>query len=139
MFGLLLRALLDPAVAAYVGAAIAGHPSFGPQLHVICLRESRGACEPTGVHEGDAGASRSVWRHAVARQLVDPACQPDRPGVWSTRGAYGTMAGYTLHHLGACLPPEVLDVALVAAVAATRRAHGWQCDHVGACRRWRGW
>jgi hypothetical protein len=130
-----LLALLDPRVAAYVGAALAGHPEFGAQLEAIGQRESR--LKRLGVHAGDAGASRAVWTDAVRAGLVDPRCQPYEPGEWSTRGSFGTMAGYTLHHLGRCLPPWVLDLPLPAAVASTRRAHDPRCDQVRGCRRWR--
>lgn len=140
MLGLLLAAILDPRVAAYVGATLAGHPEFGARLEHICDRESVGKwCTFTRIHVGDAGASRAVWRNAVRAGVVDPECQPYEPGEWSTRGSYGTMAGFTLHHLpGRCWPPWVLDVPLVAAIAATRRAYAPSCARAPACLSWLG-
>lgn len=138
MLGLILRLVLDPTLAPYVGAALAGEPSFGPHLARICMRESQGL--PIGVHPDDAGRSRQVWTDAVRAGLVDPTCQPHERGAWSTRGIAGTMAAYTVHHLpGRCWPPEVLDLPLVAAFAATRRATHPRCRQVRACRHWRGW
>lgn len=136
MLALLLAALLDPRTAAVVGATIAGHPGYAPQLVEICERES--LCSAIGVHPDDAGRSRSAWAMAVGVGKLDPTCQPHRRHAWSTRGAYGTMAAFTVSHLGECLPPWVLDVPLLAAIAATRRAHAPECRQVRGCRRW-GW
>lgn len=139
MLELILTVILDPRIASFVGATLAGYPAFGPQLLAICEREGPGGCERIGVHLGDAGASRSVWRNAARVGLLDPDCQPDAPATWSTRGSYGTMAGYTLHHLpGRCWPAWVLDVPLVAAFASTRRAHHPACYRAPACMAWRG-
>lgn len=136
MVTLILAALLDPTVASIVGATIAGHPSFAADLLRICERESH--CTAIGVHAIDAGRSRAAWSGAVAVGWLDPRCQPHRRGAWSTRGAWGTMAAYTVVHLGVCVPPWVLDVPLVGAIAATRRAHHPRCDRAPSCRRWRG-
>lgn len=137
MLALLLAAIIDPWTAAHVGAALAGRPEWGPDLVRIARRESQ--LRAIGIHPGDAGNSRSVWLAAVRVGWLDPQCQPYERGAWSTRGVAGTMAAFTLHHLRVpCLPPWVLDVPLVAAVAATLRAHDPRCGQVLGCRRWRG-
>lgn len=135
MLALLLTAVLDPRLAIPLGAALAGHPEWAPELERICARESN--LQPIGIHPEDAGRSLAVWREAVRVGWVDPACQPHRHHAWSTRGIAGTMAALTVHHVGTCLPPWVLDVPLVAAFAATRRAHDRRCGQVLGCRRWR--
>ncbi len=137
MIALLLASILDPIAASYVGAALAGYPELAPQLVKICRRESH--CTAIGVHAVDAGRSRAAWSDAVAVGWLDPSCQPHRRGAWSTRGAWGTMAAFTVVHLGRCVPPWVLDVPLVGAIAAARRAAHPACDRAPACRRWRGW
>lgn len=135
MLTLILAAVLDPRVASLVGATIAGHPTFAADLLRICERESH--CTLVGVHAIDSGRSRAAWSGAVAVGWLDPSCQPHRPRAWSTRGAWGTMAAYTVHHLGTCVPAWALDVPLVAAIAATRRAHHDRCNTAPSCRRWR--
>ena len=132
---LLIAAALDPRLAIPIGAWWAGHPEWAPELERICARESN--LRPVGIHPEDAGRSAAVWRAAVRVGWVDPTCQPYRPGAWSTRGIAGTMAALTVHHLGPCMPPWVIDLPLLAAVAATRRAHHRRCTQVLGCRTWR--
>lgn len=136
MLALILAATLDPLVAAHLGAAMAGHPEFGPQLEAIGRRES--CLRLVGIHPGDAGRSRAVWTDAVRAGLVDPQCQPYRAGAWSTRGSFGTMAALTVVHIGVpCMPYWSIDIPIVAAFAATRRAHARRCSQVLGCRQWR--
>lgn len=134
--GILIAAALEPRLAIPLGAWLAGHPEWTPTLERICARESN--LQPIGVHPGDAGRSLAVWRDAVRVGWVDPECQPHRRHAWSTRGIAGTMAAYTVRHLPIpCMPPAVLDIPIVAAYAATLRAHDRRCSDVAACRRWR--
>lgn len=115
MLALLLRALVDVRVASQLGAVLAGDPEFGDDLVCIARRESR--LELVGLHEGDA------W---MQRRLGE--------GM-STRGVHGQVAAFALPswlHWA----PWVLDVPLVSAVVATRRAHRWQCKQTSRCVRW---
>lgn len=113
----LLRWLLDARIASHVGALLAGEPQFGDTLECIARRESR--LELVGLHERDS------W---MQRRLGE--------GM-STRGVHGQVAAFALpswlHGV-----PWLLDVPLVSAVIATRRARSWQCRQVGACIRWKG-
>ncbi len=140
MLTLLVSALLDPRLASYVGAALAGHPSYGAQLVEICERES--GCTRIGVHRCDARRSSSAWRDAVGNmRALDPArCEHHElaDGPWSTSGPWGAMRAYTLRWLPGCWPAWLLDVPAVGAFAATRRAHGPTCRQVHGCARW-GW
>lgn len=136
MIALLLRAVFDPRVAAHVGAALAGHPELGAVLERVCDRESD--CELVSIHRGDARWSTWAWRTAIRSGRIDPRCQPLHDG-WSTRGAWGTMAAFTVVHTGLpCAPAWVLDIPLVGAFAAARRASHPDCNRYAACRRWRG-
>lgn len=117
----LLRAALDVRLASYLGAWLAGDAEFGECLARIAWRESR--FELSGVHEGDAWMARSLGEG------------------WSTRGVHGQVARFSWPHVPAALQffgPAVLDVPLVSAFVATRRARSWQCKAVPACVRWRG-
>lgn len=140
---LLRIALWDPVGASMLGAALVGAPELGPELVHICRRESH--CRPVGAHEVDAWAGPLMYRKAVGVGWLDPAC-PFHHGSserFSTRGVHGLAAAYSLRFLPDCLPPEVLDVPLVSAIAAARRAQH-QCRRHGACdrtqrrRRWAG-
>jgi hypothetical protein len=138
MFGLfatLLRlAITDPVASSWVAASLAGEPSLGAELVAICRRESR--CRPIGAHPRDAASGPLMRRKALAVGWLDEQC------VWhhgdgyrfSTRGAHGLSASYSLRFLPGCLPPEALDVPLLSAVAATRRAQAL-CRSRGACNR----
>lgn len=121
---LLLLALLalPPRPASYVAATLIGRPDLGERLEAVCDRESR--CLPLGVHPKDAGRGSEVYENARRVGLLCPTHRRRRARRWSTRGAWGTMAGYTLRYMpGAlrCLPPEVLDVPIVGAFAAALR------------------
>lgn len=141
----LLRITFDPAVASYVAAVLVGEPELGDELHATCWREAP-LCRARGEHAGDAGASRAVWSKAMARGLLDPTCRwhwytdPDgTPRNFSTRGAWGTMYGYTWPHFAAatgidCAPVELLDVPLFGAIATALRMQA-ACEHYGACTR----
>lgn len=113
---MLLRALFDPRLASTLGALLAGEPDFAEALICIARRESR--FELVGLHEGDAWMQRTLG-----------------PGM-STRGVHGQVAAFSLPGWlhGA---PWLLDVPLVSAVLATRRAKHWRCRAVAACVRWK--
>lgn len=125
MIGVLLlvaRLLLDgPLASELVG---------GPWLVRVCERESRCPVGLVGLHEGDGWMQRSLGE-----------------GM-STRGHHGCVAAFTLEHVPGWyalsalkyeMPPWVLDVPLVSAVASVRRAKHWRCGATRACRAWRGW
>lgn len=134
---LVAQAVLDPRLASHVAAWAVGEPAIGPALVRVCDRESD--CTIVGVHRGDARWSSWAWQTAIGSGRIDPTCQPYHAG-WSTRGAWGTMAAFTVVHLpGSCWPAWVLDVPLVGAIAAARRALHPDCRRYAACRRWRGW
>jgi hypothetical protein len=112
----LLRIALDVRLASHVGALLAGEPQMGPTVSCIAWRESRH--ELVSVHEGDA------W---MQRRLGE--------GL-STRGVHGQVAAFALPTWlhGA---PWLLDVPLVSAVIATRRATRKRCSQVRGCVTWR--
>lgn len=118
MLAALLRLTLDVRTASHVGALLAGEPAMGPQMDCIAWRESRH--ELVGIHAADA------W---MARRLGDG---------WSTRGVHGQVAAYSWPYVPAWLRwgPWVLDVPLVSALVATRRAVAPQCRQVRACIAW---
>lgn len=125
MFGLLLRTLLDVRFATHLGASLAGEPELAPRLVEIARRESR--LHPlVGEHALDARWSAGL--------------RPDgcSGGGWSTRGAHGQIAAYALPYLPAVFrcSPWVLDLPVVSAWAAARRAAGWRCQAVARCRSW---
>lgn len=129
---LLRIALLDPVAASWLGAALTGHPDLGPELVAICRRESH--CRLVGAHAVDAWAGGLMRRKALRAGWLDEGCgfHRGRPERFSTRGVHGLSAAYSLRFVGGCLPPEVLDLPLVSAVAAARRADH-QCERHGAC------
>ncbi|MBK6920502.1 MAG: hypothetical protein IPH07_24085 [Deltaproteobacteria bacterium] len=126
MIGLLLRLALDVRVASIAGAIIAGHPDAADRVVAIARRESGLAL--VGVHELDARWSRS---------LRPRDCAGHRGG-WSTRGAHGQMAAYALQYLPAPLrcSPWLIDVPIVSAWVAARRATSRRCLAVSRCRSW---
>lgn len=142
MTSLLLLALVSikPYQASHVAAYAVGDPSLADDLVRICRRESR--CEAIGIHARDARFGRRAWKKAVSKGLLDPAtCEHHRrgePSRWATRGAWGTMAAYTLPYLGGCLPPEILDVPIVGAMAAALRLKAAKKTRVPALSRWAG-
>jgi hypothetical protein len=106
-------------------------PGLESELVAICKRESK--CKRAiSIHRGDAMHHGRVWRRAVARGWLQPWCQDSREG-WSTRGSHGLMAGYHMRYLGVpCLPAAALDVPLLSAIAAARKA-ARLCTAKGAC------
>lgn len=126
MIGLLLRLALDVRVASIAGAIIAGHPDAADRVVAIARRES--GLSLVGVHELDARWSRHVR----------PSSCTGHRGGWSTRGAHGQMAAYALQYLPAPLrcSPWLLDVPLVSAWVAARRATSRRCLAVSRCRSW---
>jgi hypothetical protein len=126
-------ALFHPVIASLLGATLAGQPDFGPELVDICERESH--CRLVGAHPGDRHAGSSMYRNAMRVGWLDSHCIFHRgdPQRFSTRGVHGMSAAYTLRWLG-CAPPEILDIPLVSAFAASLRAEH-QCRKHGACTR----
>lgn len=121
MIAFLLRCVLDPRLASHVGAALVGHAELGPVLERVCEREAP-RCRIVGVHEADRWMERTLG-----------------PGM-GTRGAWGTVAAFTVEHLPAGLrDPWWLDVPLLGAIASARRMLHPDCRRYAACRRWRGW
>lgn len=133
---LVARAVFDPRVASHVAALVVGEPALGPALERVCDRESD--CTAVGVHAIDARWSSWAWQTAIGSGRIDPTCQPYHGG-WSTRGAWGAMAAFTVAHAWPCAPAWVLDIPLVGAIAAARRMLHPDCRRYAACRRWRGW
>lgn len=125
MVTLLLRLALDVRLATLAGASLAGHPELGPVLVDVARRESR--LELVGVHEGDSGYSAALRPRGCSGQAG-----------WSTRGAHGQMAAYALQYAPAALrcSPWVLDIPIVSAWLAARRAVHWRCRAVARCRSW---
>ncbi|HKY50821.1 MAG TPA: hypothetical protein VJP45_06155 [Candidatus Limnocylindria bacterium] len=115
MIATLLRWTLDVRVASYLGAALAGEPEMGRCISTIAWRESRH--ELVSVHADDSWMQRSLGEG------------------WSTRGAHGMVARFSLP--GWWPWPSVLDVPLVSAYVATRRARAPRCRQVLGCVRWR--
>jgi hypothetical protein len=134
LLNLLRIALLEPVGSSMMGAAMLGEPELGIELVSICRRESR--CRPIGAHAVDAWAGPLMHRKAMKVGWLDESCpfHHGRAERFSTRGIYGLSAAYTLRFLGGCLPPEVLDVPLVSAFAATLRSKH-MCKKHGACTR----
>lgn len=137
LHSLIALVLLSPVPASYVGAALAGHPELGHTLAAIAQRESSGAW--VSIHPGDRWAARIAWRRALSRGWLSASCVwHSSPGGLSTRGAHGMIAAYSLHVLGPpCLPPVLLDIPIVSAFAATRRATSKACERAARCRSWR--
>ena len=75
-----------------------------------------------------------MFNNATRVGWLNPQCPFHRgpPGKFSTRGAHGLSAAYSLRFLGSCVPPEALDVPLFSAIAAARRAMS-QCRRHSAC------
>lgn len=117
MLTLLLAALIAPPVSA---ARIAARAFDVPEAALvrIVMRESQG--QRLSVHAIDGWASSRVCHKAVAAGWVHEGADCGSGG-WSTRGAFGLMAGYSLHWVGLDRWPWVLDVPVVSAVAAARR------------------
>ena len=93
-------------------------------LRTICNRESP-QCSAVGIHAGDSVWSHRVHSRAVAVGILRPAtCIWHSRGNgqrWSTRGAFGMMAAYSMQYLSICAPPEVLDIPIVSAYIAAKR------------------
>lgn len=142
MLLLIIRLLtLDPIPASHLAARWVGSVP-GAELASIARRESRGRW--IGIHEGDRWLSSAAHRRALSRGWLRPWCPFHRsPEGMGTRGAHGLVAAYSLRWLGPCVPPEALDVPLLSAIAAARRA-AHQCRRYQACDRearrlvWRG-
>lgn len=113
---------------ALVALALPPKPAarlFNRRLVPICHRESR--CKRLGVHKIDGHLGESAWRKAVARGLLDPKNCPHHKRradmrEWSTSGPFGLIRAYSMQYLPeSCMPPEVLDIPLVAAYVANKR------------------
>lgn len=128
----LLLVVFDPTTSSAIAAVMVGQPELAPELVGICRRESH--CRLVGAHEADAWAGATMYRNAVRVGWLDPRCKFHHGARtrFSTRGVHGLSAAYSLHLVGGCVPPEVLDVPFVSALAAARRARE-QCRRHGAC------
>jgi hypothetical protein len=128
----LLLVVFDPVTSSAVAAVVVGQPELAPELVEICRRESH--CRWVGMHAPDAWAGTRMFRNALRVGWLDPRCGFHRGARerFSTRGVHGLSAAYSLRFVGGCLPPEVLDVPLVSAIAAARRARE-QCRRYAAC------
>jgi len=109
---LALRLLLDARLASLLVG--------GPWLERVCVRESGCPVGLVGVHQGDAWMERSLGEGN------------------GTRGPHGMVWAFTAEHLPSWAPAWSIDVPLVSAIAATRRARAPRCGQVRACRAWRG-
>lgn len=123
-------------------------PELRAELKRVCRRES--ACNWIGTvtwHEGDAAGGRKRWRAAVARGLLKPdACPEHELGEaarWTSYGAFGVAAAWTVRYLGECVGPSALDDPRRAARAAVLwieslcRRHG-ACDCESRTKWWVG-
>lgn len=131
----IIAALLSPRAASVLAPLLIGEPSIIPAMLKICERESH--CQVIGVHDNDARYSRGAWKNAVRVGWLSERCQAYHDG-WSTRGAWGTIAAYTVRHLGECKPAWILDVPMLGAIASARRMTAPGCTLAPACRSWRG-
>ena len=125
MLWMIVRLLLDVRLATIAGAALAGEPELGPVLVEVARRES--GLSLVGIHAID-----SQWS-----ERVRPKSCPSGPG-WSTRGAHGAMAAYSIRWLPSAFrcSPWVIDLPIVSAYASARRAASWQCRQHPRCRSW---
>lgn len=133
----LLRLALDPRFASHLGAALAGDPELGSALERVCEREAP-RCRLVGVHERDRWMHRRAWLAAVRVGWLDPGrCEWHEleAAAWSTSGPWGMVRAYSLHHLG-CAPAWLLDLPIVGAFVAARRASSPRCASVARCRSW---
>jgi hypothetical protein len=142
MFAFLLVVLtvaFEPVEAARVATHLVGAPQLAPALEKICHRESR--CQRLGPHRRDARHSEEVFRKAARAGWVDPACQPPEQ-EWSTRGAFGLMAGYNVRFIGVCVQPAALDVPFLSAWAAAEKMVAYcatpLAERHAATTRWAG-
>jgi hypothetical protein len=128
----LLRLAFEPRAASALAALLVGQPTLAPELTAICRRESH--CRIVRAHTEDAWAGVVMRRNALRVGWLDPRCRFHHgdPTRFSTRGSHGLSAAYSLRFVAPCVPPEVLDIPLVSAIAAARRARA-QCRHHGAC------
>lgn len=114
---------LGPVEASIAGARLVGVPGLASELLDICESESR--CSPVGIHRGRMRrvGGREFYRRARAKQLLDdcPAHALGDGERWGIRGAHGLAAAYSVHWLGTCIPPEVLDIPLMSAIVTARR------------------
>ncbi len=113
MILLLLRLALDARLASMLVG--------GPWLVEVCERESLCQVGIVGVHQRDRWMERSLG------------------AGMGTRGAHGQVAAFALAYLPSWAPAWALDVPLVSAIVADRRARARRCGQVLGCRMWRGW
>lgn len=125
---------LEPRQAARVGAHLAGQGHLTRELQGICRRESR--CNAIGIHEIDREYGPLMYKKAHLVNWLYSWCpfhrgDPERFGV---RGSFGLSAAYSLRFLPGCWPPEVMDIPIVSAYLAAKRAEN-QCKKYGACTK----
>ncbi len=140
--GFFMRLLtLDPMDGTKAGVRLAGHPEFEQELVGICKRESPGSdcARRVGVHGNNRVQDvESAYRKAISLKYLylhpgcpehklDPDPRTGRPPPkellrFGVRGNHGLMAAYSVRFLGPCVAPEALDIPVLSAIAATRRA-----------------
>ena len=113
-----------------------------PKLEPICHRETR--CTAKGIHKIDGWLGKRAWQYAMRAKILDANCPfhalGDNPSRWSTSGPFGMLRAYSIQYLPKplqCLPPEVLDIPIVAAYVAKRRFEA--AHRRGATRALRRW
>lgn len=125
----------DPlACSQLVDAAFADVPE-GFVVDTCIMESSCYASIHVGLHEGDVSAGPAALERALRSGRLDVGCHHVRverdPGEWSVRGAHGLMAAYQVFRIGECVPPEAMDVPLLSALAAGRKAR-WHCARLRA-------
>lgn len=147
---LLWLVFLGPREAVHL---VTQDPGERERLVAIGWRESR--LRAIGRHKVDArprgwrgpglAIARAVgsraWARAVQHGLLLPDACPlhDRGEAsrWSTRGAWGLVAAYSVPYLPGCWPPWVLDFPVVSAwVALARLRAAGRRGAPRALRRW---
>ncbi len=124
---------VEPKTAAYLVTTATGRPDLADDLIAICWRESR--CTPIGPHSGDSDLDPSDgWRGQINLGHLDKRCQPYRPDVWHTRGAWGLWASVHWRYMPPCYQPEWLDHPLVSAHVAIQKYV--KCENN---RNYKGW
>jgi hypothetical protein len=136
MLAILLFLLnLPPRTSVDIVCALVGESCPRSEMLSICERESN--CQPVSIHKGDSKWAKAMYQNAVRVGWLSPSTclwHQANPVEFGVRGAFGTSAAYTLHHIGRCLPPALIDIPLVAAWATYRRME-YQCRRYRACTK----
>lgn len=126
---------MDPLACSQLVDAVFTDVPSGFVVDTCILESSCYASIRVGIHEGDVAAGPSAFERALRSGRLDGDCGYVRAardlGQWSVRGAHGLMAAYQLDRLGRCVPPQALDIPLLSALAAGRKAR-WHCQRLRA-------